>query len=62
MRFGKWDVWSLYREHLLETVASELAKYNSHIVAVQESDWLRVAVSQQLIIHSYEEMGMLIIT
>jgi len=36
MRFGTWNVGSLYRAGLLKTVASELGKYNLYLVAVQE--------------------------
>jgi hypothetical protein len=34
MTFGTWNVRSPYRTCSLETVASELAKYNSDLVAV----------------------------
>jgi len=33
MRFGVWNVRSLYREGSLKAVASELAKYNLDLVA-----------------------------
>jgi exonuclease III len=36
MRFGTWNVRSLYRAGSLKTIASELAKYNLDLVAVQE--------------------------
>jgi hypothetical protein len=34
--FGTWSVGSLYRAGSLETVGSGLAKYNLHLLAVQE--------------------------
>jgi hypothetical protein len=50
----------LYRVGSLKTVASELAKYNLHIVAVQMGqEWQ--SASRRLYIFSME-MGMLIIT
>jgi exonuclease III len=39
MRYGKWNVTSLYRAGSLKAVASELAKYNLDLVAVQEARW-----------------------
>jgi hypothetical protein len=36
MRFRTWHVRSLYREGSLKTVASEIARYNSDPVALQE--------------------------
>jgi len=39
MRFGTWDVRSLYRAGSLKTAASEVAKCNLHLVAVQEFRW-----------------------
>jgi exonuclease III len=41
MRFGTWTVRSLYRAGSLKTVASELAKYNLDLVAVQEVRWVK---------------------
>jgi exonuclease III len=40
MTFGTWNVRSLYRAGSLETVASELAKHNLNLVAVQEVRWV----------------------
>jgi hypothetical protein len=34
MRFGTWNVRSLYRAGSVKTLASELAKYNLDLVAV----------------------------
>jgi hypothetical protein len=36
VRFGTWNVRSLYRAASLRTVASELATYNLDLVAVEE--------------------------
>jgi exonuclease III len=36
MRFGTWNVRSLYRSGLLKTVARESRKYNLDLVGVQE--------------------------
>jgi len=45
-RFRTWNVRSLYRPDSLKTKATELAKYNSDLVA----DGLRMVLSQQTII------------
>jgi exonuclease III len=37
MKFGTWNVWSLYRTGSLKAVASELAKCKLDPVAVQET-------------------------
>ena len=39
MRFGTWNVRSLYRTGSLTTAASELAIYKLDIVGVQEVRW-----------------------
>jgi hypothetical protein len=39
MRFGTWNVRSLYRTGSLKTVANEMAKCNLDLVAVQEVRW-----------------------
>jgi hypothetical protein len=44
--FGTWNVRILYRAGSLKTVASELAKCNLDLVAVQE---VKVVESQQII-------------
>jgi exonuclease III len=61
MRFETWDVRSIYRVCSLKTVASELAKYNLDLMAVQEVRWVKGG-RQQMIIDFAMEMGMLIIT
>ena len=39
MRFGTWNVRSLYRSDSLKAVARELAKHKSDLVGVQELRW-----------------------
>jgi exonuclease III len=39
MRFGTWNVGSLYRAGSWETVARELRKYKLDLVGVQEVRW-----------------------
>jgi exonuclease III len=39
MRFGTWNVRTLYRSGSLKTVARELGKYKLHLVGVQEVRW-----------------------
>jgi exonuclease III len=39
MRFGTWNVRSLYRSGSFKTVARELAKYKLDLVGVQEVRW-----------------------
>jgi exonuclease III len=39
MRFGTWNIRSLYRIGSLKTVARELGKYKQDLVAVQEVRW-----------------------
>jgi exonuclease III len=39
MRFGTWNVSSLYRSGSLKTVARELGKYKLDLVGVQEVRW-----------------------
>jgi hypothetical protein len=55
-------MFGVYRPNSLKTVASKLAKYNLHVVAVQEVRLMRVVVSQQMIIQFSIEMGTLIFT
>jgi hypothetical protein len=40
MRFGRWNFRSVYSAGALKTVASELEKYNSDPVAVEEVKWV----------------------
>jgi hypothetical protein len=39
MRFGTWNVKSLYRAGSLMTVASKISKYKLHLVGVHEVRW-----------------------
>jgi hypothetical protein len=39
MRFGMWNVMSLYRSGSLTTVARELARYKLDLVGIQEVRW-----------------------
>jgi hypothetical protein len=39
MRFGLWNVRSLYRAGSLMTVSRELSRYNLDLVDVQEVRW-----------------------
>jgi len=39
MRFGTWDVRSLYRSGSLKSVARELSRYTLDLVGVQEDRW-----------------------
>jgi exonuclease III len=39
MRFGTWNVRSLYRAGSLRTVAEEISKYELDLVGVQEVRW-----------------------
>jgi len=39
MRFGTWNVRSLYRSGSLSTVTRELARYKLVLVCVQEIRW-----------------------
>jgi hypothetical protein len=39
MRFGTWNVRSLYTSGSLKMVARELGKYKLHLVGVQEVRW-----------------------
>jgi exonuclease III len=41
MRFGTWNVRSMYRAGLLRAVVEEISKYKLDVVAVQEVRWDR---------------------
>jgi hypothetical protein len=43
MRFGTWNVKSLYRSGLLTTVARELARYKLDLVGVRRLGGTKVA-------------------
>jgi hypothetical protein len=40
MRFGLWNVKSLYKESSLVTVSKELSKYKLDLVGIQEVTWV----------------------
>jgi hypothetical protein len=42
VRFGTWNVRSLYGAASLMTLAKEIPKYKLHLAAVQEVRWGRV--------------------
>jgi exonuclease III len=44
IRFGTWNVRSLYRAGSLKTVARELVKYKLDLVGVQEVRWEKGAL------------------
>jgi len=63
MRYGTRNVWSRFRAGSLKTVASELAKYNLDLVAVQEVRWVEGSSRPaEDYTHLSVEMGVLIIT
>jgi exonuclease III len=39
MRYGTWNVRSLYRADSLKTMARELAEYNLDVLVAQEVTW-----------------------
>jgi hypothetical protein len=39
MRFGTWNIRSLYKSGLLKTIPREIAKYKLGLVGVQEVRW-----------------------
>jgi hypothetical protein len=41
MRFGTWNVRSLYRSGSLMTIEKEISKYKLHLVGLQEVRWDR---------------------
>jgi hypothetical protein len=41
MRFGTWNVRSMYRAGSLRAVAEEISKYNLDLVGVQDVRWDR---------------------
>jgi hypothetical protein len=59
MRFGTWNVRSLYRAGSLNMIAREVGKYKLGL-GVYRSDGIKRALKGQRIIHSMEQ-GMKII-
>jgi len=41
MRFGTWNIWSLYRAGSFTAAAREFAGYKLHVVSVQDVRWDR---------------------
>jgi exonuclease III len=63
MRFGTWNIRSLYRSGSFKTVARELGKYTLDLVGVQEVRWDKGGTERpEEIIHSSMERGMKIIS
>jgi exonuclease III len=62
MRFGTWNVMSLYRIGSLKTVARELGKYKLDLVGVQEVRWEKGGTDRHRIIHFSMDRGMGIIS
>jgi hypothetical protein len=48
MRFGTWNIRSLYRVGSLMTVSRELSRYRSDLVGVQEVRWDGSGTYQQV--------------
>jgi hypothetical protein len=51
MRFGTWNVMSLYRVGSQKTIASELVGYNLYLVAERDVSWDDGGSKQAAIIH-----------
>jgi hypothetical protein len=62
MRFGTWELGSLYRSDSLKTVPRDLAKCKLDLVRVQEVKWDKGGAKPADNYTSPMEMGMLIIT
>jgi exonuclease III len=56
MRFGTWNVRSLYRAGSLKTLARELGKYKRDLVDVQQVRWEKEGTERA------EERGMKIVS
>jgi hypothetical protein len=55
MRFGTWNISSLYGSGSLKTVAKELAKYGLDLIGVEEVRWdMCVSEEQQRIIRLWK--------
>jgi exonuclease III len=55
MRFGTWNVRSLYRSGSLSTVARELARYKLDLLCVQEIRWDTGGTEQGIIFFLMEK-------
>jgi hypothetical protein len=58
MRFGTWNVGSMYRAGSLRTVAEEISKYKLDLAGVQKVTWDEAAPNQWANIHFSMERGM----
>jgi hypothetical protein len=58
MRFGTWNVRSMYRAGSLRAVAEEISKYKLHLMEVQRSDGTEVALKKGAKIHFPIERGL----
>jgi hypothetical protein len=58
MRFGLWNVRSLYRVGSIMTVSRELARYKLDLVEVQDVRWGAVAPNLRGNAHFSRERGM----
>jgi hypothetical protein len=61
MRFGTWNVRSMYRPGLLRAVEEEISKYKLDLVGDRRSDGTEVALNEQVNIHFSMEKGMKIV-
>jgi hypothetical protein len=61
MRFGTWNVRSLYMSGSLMTVVRELARYKLYLVGVQEVRWDKGGTVRAGIILLYMEREMKVI-
>jgi exonuclease III len=57
MRFGTWNVRSMYRSGSLRVVGEDISKYKLDLVGVQEVRW-EVALNEQANIHFSMEKEM----
>jgi exonuclease III len=62
MRFGTWNVRSLYRIGSLKTVARELGKYKLDLMGVQEVRWEKGGLNGQRNVHFSMDRGMEVIS
>jgi exonuclease III len=58
MRFGTWNVRSLYTAGSLRTVAEEVSKYKLDLLGIQEVRWGGGGTELQANIHFSMERGM----
>jgi hypothetical protein len=53
MRFGTWNVRSMYRAGSLTTVAEEISKYKLDLVVERKSDCTEMALNHQVKIYIF---------